>query len=242
VGSGRRKPQLLSFTRRAILAAVIVGGTSCRAEPRSTMAAYAWEVMGGGTTLSVAAWAKDSAALRTAAQQVRDSMRSVDPRGNREILRRAWIAEREDLRLQPDWYDVADGYALDRAVPALAAVADSALLDLGGLFLWIGPETKRTVGIADPDNSLDAVAHVEWRGGSLATVTGQHRSVTVLASGAFKAASWASALFSLGCGRALALAPRLERRRISVVCADSAGVRWTTDLQNRVVLATARAP
>jgi len=242
VGSGRRKPQLLSSTLLAVVAAVLVGATGCRAGPRSTTAAYAWEVMGGGTTLSVAAWAKDSVALRTAAEQVRDSMRSADPRGSREILRRAWAAEREDLRLQPDWFDVADGYALDRAVPPLAAVADSALFDLGGLFLWVGPATKRIVGIADPDNSLDAVAHVEWHGGSLATVKGEHRSVTVLATGAFKAASWASALFSLGCERALALAPRLERRRISVVCADSAGVRWTTDLQNRVLLPAAREP
>lgn len=240
MGSGRRKPQLLSLQLHAALAAVLVGATGCRSGPRSTTATYAWEVTGGGT-LSLAAWAKDSVALRTAAEQVRDSMRS-DPRASREILRRAWAAEREDLRLQPDWYDVADGYALDRAVPALAAVADSALFDLGGLFLWIGPETKRVVGIADPDNSLDAAAHVEWHGGSLATVTGEHRSVTVLATGAFQAASWASALFSLGCERALALAPRLERRRVSVVCADSAGVRWTTDLQNRVLLRAVREP
>lgn len=193
-----------------------------------------------GTVVSLAAWAKDSVALRTAAEQVRDSMRSS--RASRDELRQAWAAEREDLRLRPQWSDVMDGYALDRAVAALAAVADSALFDLGGLFLWIGPPTKRPVGIADPDNALNVLAHVELRTGSLSTVVGERRSVTALAPDAFTASSWASALFSLGCDRALALAPRLERRRVSVVCADSAGVRWTPDLQNRVLLQAARAP
>lgn len=201
-----------------------------------------------GTTLSLAAWAKDSVALRTAAEQVRDSMRSS--RTSPDALRRAWAAEREDLRLHPEWTDVADGYALDRAVPALAAVVDSALFDLGGLFLWIGPPTKRPVGIADPDNALHVLAHVELQTGSLSTVVGDHRSVTALAADAFTASAWASALFSLGCDSALALAPRLERRggrggrgeRVSVVCADSAGVRWTPELQNRVLLPAGRAP
>jgi hypothetical protein len=195
-----------------------------------------------GSTVSVAAWANDSIAVRAAVERLRDSTRSVDSTTIREALRRAWAAEREDLRLRPQWSDVADSYVLDRAAPVLAVVVDSALFDLGGLFLWIGPATRRMVGIADPDNSLDPVAHVELRAGALSTVSGEHRSVTVLAGDAFKASSWASALFSLGCERALALAPRLERRQISVVCADSAGVRWTTDLQNRVVLPAAREP
>lgn len=202
--------------------------------------AYAWDVM--GTTVSVAAWAKDSVALRMAAEQVRDSMRAS--RASPDALRRAWALERDDLRLQPEWMDVSDSYALDQAVPALAAVVDSALFDLGGLFLWIGPPTKRLVGIADPDNALNVLAHVELRSGALSTVVGEHRSVTALAPDAFKASAWASALFSLGCDRALALAPRLERRQVSVVCADSAGVRWTPGggLQNRVLLPVARVP
>jgi len=195
-----------------------------------------------GSTVSVAAWANDSFAVRAAVARLRDSTRAVDSTTIREALRRAWAAEREDLRLRPEWRDVADSYVLDRATPALATAVDSALLDLGGLFLWIGPATKRMVGIADPDNALSAVAQVELRTGALSTVSGEHRSVTVLAGGAFKASSWASALFSLGCEKALGLAPRLERRRISVVCADSAGVRWTTDLQNRVLLPAAREP
>ncbi len=170
-------------------------------------------------------------------------MRSVSARASRVELRGAWTAERADLRLQPEWSDVADGYALDRAVGRLAAVADSALFDLGGLFLWIGPATGRAVGIADPDNSLRALAHVELRTGALATVTGQHRSVTVLAPDAFRASAWASAMFSVGCDSALALGPRLDRRGgLGMVCADSTGVRWTTNLQNRVSLRTARGP
>lgn len=222
----------------ALLLAGWAGATACRPDARPFTLAYVWDVM--GTTVSVAAWAKDSVALRTAAEQLRDSLQSS--RANREALRRAWAAEREDLRLQPEWTDVADSYALDRAVPALAAVADSALFDLGGLFLWIGPPTRRAVGIRDPDNMLNVLAHVELQTGSLSTVVGEHRSITALAPDAFKASAWASALFSLGCDGALALAPRLERRGVSVVCADSAGVRWTPELQNRVLLPTVPAP
>lgn len=195
-----------------------------------------------GTTLSVAAWSDDTAALSAALAQLRDSTRSIDSSAIRDALRRAWRVEREDLRLQPDWSDVADSYALDRAVAALAAVADSALFDLGGVFLWIGPPTKRAVGITDPDNALNVLAHVELQTGAISTVVGARRSVTALASDAFKASAWASALFSLGCDSAVALAPRLERRRVSVVCADSTGLRWTPDLQNRVLLPTVRVP
>jgi hypothetical protein len=213
---------------------------ACRAGPRTATVASAWQMV--GSTVSVAAWASDSVALLAAVARLRDSTRSVDSTAIRASLRRAWAVEREDLRLRPEWSDVADSYVLDRAAPVLAQVADSALLDLGGLFLWIGPATERLVGIADPDNSLDAVAHVKLRAGAVSTVSGEHRSVTVLAGDAFKAASWASALFALGCDRVLALAPQLERRRIGAVCADSAGVRWTTDLQNRVLLPAARAP
>ena len=169
-------------------------------------------------------------------------MQRLDSASSRAEMRRVWAAARGDLRLTPEWRDVLDSYALDRAIPPLVAVADSALLDLGGLFLWVGPDTKRMVGIAHPDNALDAVAHVELRAGALSTISGEHRSVTVLAGDAFTASAWASALFSLGCHAALALPPRLERRQVSVVCADSSGVRWTTDLQNRVLLPAAHAP
>lgn len=215
---------------------------ACRREPRTITIAAAWQMV--GSTASIAAWSKDSVALQAAVARLRDSTRSVDASTIRAAVRRAWDVEREDLRLLPEWTDVADSYVLDLALPVLEAVADSALLDLGGLFLWIGPATKRMVGIAKPDNSLEAIGQVELRAGGVSTVSGrgEHRSVTVLAGDAFTAAAWASALFSLGCNKALALAPRLERRQVSVVCADSSGVRWTTDLQNRVLLPAAREP
>lgn len=225
-----------------LLVAAGAVGIACGAGPGTTTLAQTWDVM--GTTLSVAAWGRDSTALRAAVQRLRDSTRAVDSAAIRPALRRLWAAEREDLRVQPEWRDVRDSYVLDLATPALAGVADSALFDLGGLFLWIGPPTKRPVGIADPDNAVHVLAHVELQIGALSTVVGAHRSVTALAPDAFKASAWASALFSLGCDRALALAPRLERRQVSVVCADSAGVRWTPGggLQNRVLLPVARVP
>jgi hypothetical protein len=196
-----------------------------------------------GSTVSVAAWSHDSAALQTAISRLRDSTRAVDSSTIRSAVRRAWDLEREDLRLRPEWRDVADSYVLDLAVPVLQAVADSALFDLGGLFLWIGPATQRPVGIANPGNALDPVAQVDLRSGAVSTVSGrgEHRALTVLAGDAFTASAWASALFGLGCETALATAQRREGR-ISVVCADAAGVRWTTDLQNRVLLPAARAP
>ena len=159
-----------------------------------------------------------------------------------------------------DFGGIAKGYALDRAALALIGVADSALLDLGGQFLWIGagPKgTRRTVGIADPDNSLRALAAVEMHGGSVSTSSQAEqpdhivdpragsapatraRSVTVLAATAMAADAWSTAFFVMGCDSALALAPRLERWRVSVICADSAGVRWTADLEERVLLPTA---
>ena len=167
-----------------------------------------------------------------------------------------------------DFGGIAKGYALDRAALALAGVADSALLAQGGPFLWVGRRgTRRIVGIADPDNSLRALAAVEMRGGSVSTssqaeqpghivdpragvAARRARSVTVLAPSGMAADAWSTAFFVLGCDSALALAPRLdpERWRVSVVCADAAGVRWTPDLEGRVLLPTdpaaapARAP
>jgi thiamine biosynthesis lipoprotein ApbE len=210
---------------------------ACGRAPRDTTIAYAWQA--AGTTVSLAAWAEDSARLRATIERLRDSMQRIDAARLRDAVRRAWAAERATPRLQPDWRDVSDSYALDAVAPALAGVADSALFDLGGQFLWLGPVTRRPVGIADPDNSLRIIAQVEFHAGSLSTVTGEHRSITVLAPTAFKASAWASALFSLGCDRALALA---TDRSVSLVCADSAGVRWSPGLQNRVVLPSARVP
>ncbi|MDP3911974.1 MAG: FAD:protein FMN transferase, partial [Gemmatimonadales bacterium] len=155
-----------------------------------------------------------------------------------------------------DFGGIAKGYALDRAAALLAGVADSALLDLGGQFLWVGPATRRTVGIADPVNSLVAIAAVELREGSISTSSqaeqpdhiveprngrpagSSSRSVTVIASRGIAADAWSTAFFVMGCDSALALAPRLTAWRVSVVCADSGEVRWTGDLEGRVFLPT----
>jgi thiamine biosynthesis lipoprotein len=167
------------------------------------------------------------------------------------------------VRLRPglalDFGGIAKGYALDRAAALLAEVADSALLDLGGQFLWVGPATRRTVGIADPDNSLTALAAVEMLGGSVSTSSqaeqpghivdprrgapaARARSVTVLAGSAMAADAWSTAFFVLGCDSALALASRLEGWRVSVICADATGVRWTPDLDGRVLLPASSVP
>ena len=192
-----------------------------------------------GSTVSVAAWSKDSTALARALERMRDSTRAFDSTTARAAARDAWPRQLPRL----EWRDVADSYVLDRTVPLLARVADSALIDLGGLFLWVGPETKRSVGIADPGSALEPVAGVELRSGAISTVSGrgERRAITVLAPTAFDAAAWSSALFALGCEKALALAGG-PRRGISVVCADSVGVRWSPELQNRVVLPPGRVP
>jgi thiamine biosynthesis lipoprotein ApbE len=195
-----------------------------------------------GSTVSVAAWSKDTAALRSAIARMRNSTRSADSTAVRTAVRRAWAAERGELSPHLEWRDVVDGYVLDQALPVLGASADSALIDLGGLFLWLGPATRRPVGITDPGNALVPVAQVELRAGAVSTVSGrgEQRSVTVLAPTAFQASALASALFALGCDRALALA---ARRNLSLVCADSAGgIRWSPALQNRVSLPPGRAP
>jgi hypothetical protein len=230
-------------SRRLLLVVGLVA--ACRGGPRTTTFAATWQMV--GSTVSVAAWSKDSVALEAAIARMRDSTRAFDSTTARAAVRQAWRAERGELSLRPEWRDVADSYVLDRALPALAAVADSALIDLGGLFLWIGPATRRPVGIANPANALETIAHVELQSGAISTVSGrgEHRAVTVLAPSAFKAAAWASALFSLGCDKALALAARRGwggRGGISLVCADSAGVRWSPELQNRVALPPGRAP
>ena len=225
-----------------MLLAAWAGASGCRAGPRTTTIAATWQMV--GSTISVAAWSKDSSTLHSAIARFRDSTRAADSTAARAAARLAWPAERGDLPLRVESRDVADSYVLDRALPLLAAAADSALIDLGGLFLWVGPATKRFVGIANPGNALDQAAQVELRSGAIGTVSGrgEQRAVTVLAPTAFQASAWASALFSVGCDRALTLLPRLEGRGISLVCADSAGVRWSPDMQTRVLLATARAP
>jgi thiamine biosynthesis lipoprotein ApbE len=201
--------------------------------------------------MSAAAWGPDSARLERALDAVRDSVARIERllQGRGRITDvdslRGEIRRRTGIALAID--DFAAGYALDRAALALAGVADSALLDLGGQFLWVGPPshpTRRSVGIPDPENSLGALAAVEMWNGSLRTTSqakGATRSVTVLAPLGLAASGWSTAFFALGCDSALALAPRLQRWKVSVVCADSAAIRWTADLEGRVLLPTAAA-
>lgn len=213
-----------------------------------------------GTMMSVAAWgrAADTTPLAGALSAARDSVDRIDSllqRGARlttlDSVQRD-LRDRTGVKTVPE--SLASGYALDRAALALAAVADSALLDLGGQYLWIGPPgrvTHRTVGIPDPENSLRALGAVELRSGSVRTQSqtpdhrGSVRSVTVLAGDALTAHAWSIAFFAVGCDSAFAVAASLGGR-ISVVCADVAGVRWTRDLDKRVMvpetLPPARAP
>lgn len=207
--------------------------------------------------MSAAAWGADSARVVRALEAAHDSVERIDSLIQRhapiiglEPLRRE-IRARTGVSLVID--TIAPGYALDRASLALVGAVDSALLDLGGQYLWIGHATRRTVGIPDPDNTLRALAAVELRSGSIGTQSqrnaprGAARSLTVLAPTGVLANAWAAALLHLGCDRALREgaegaggaggAPGL-----SVVCADSTGLRWTTELQNRVLLPAARAP
>jgi thiamine biosynthesis lipoprotein ApbE len=195
------------------------------------------------TMMSVVAWGPDSIRLERALDAAADSVERIRMPSFDSL--RADIRQRTGIMLPADSF--ARGYALDRAALAMVGVADSALFDLGGQFLWFGAGaklTRRTVGIPNPDNSLGALASVEMRSGSVRTTphanaqSGGPRSLTALAPTALAAGAWSMALLGLGggCDSALALAPRLERWRVSVVCVDSGGtVRWTPDLKKRVV-------
>ncbi len=211
----------------------LILAAACGDAPRQAAVSRAWPVM--STMMSAAAWGPDTARLGRILDALRDSL------GPRRAI--AFDSLRRDIRrwtgVALDAADVTEGDALDRAALVLAGAADSALLDLGGQFLWVGARgTRRTVGIADPDNSLDALAAVEMRGGSVRTASraGRTTSVTVLAPSGIAADAWSTAFFAIGCARALALAPRVERWRVSVVCADSGRVRWTPELEGRVLL------
>jgi thiamine biosynthesis lipoprotein ApbE len=197
-----------------------------------------WPVL--GTMMSAAAWGPDTAGIGRALGAAHDTADRSAPAAfdslRLEIRRETGIAVAAD--------DIKEGAALDRAALVLGSVADSALLDIGGQFLWVGSRaTRRTVGIVDPASSMHALATVELRAGSVSTAShtgdkGNERSVavTVLAPSGATADAWSTALLGLGCDRALALAPRVAGGGVSLVCADSGGsrVRWTADLEGRV--------
>lgn len=207
------------------------------AAPPQPPVSRAWPVL--GTMMSAAAWGRDTAQIGRALAAARDTADRPGPVALDSL--RGEVRRETGITLTAD--DIKEGDALDRAALVLAGVTDSALLDLGGHFVWIGPRaTRRPVGIADPASSLTHLATVEMQSGSLTTAARVANdtsiSVTVLAPSAAAAEGWATGLLGVGCDSALALAPRLALWRASIVCADSGGsrVRWTRDLEGRVVV------
>src|SRR3989442_2618654 len=206
---------------------------ACGAEARPGVSRV-WPEM--GTMMSAAAWGMDSTRVARALEAAHDSVDHIDSLLHRRVSIPALDSVRREIRRRTGIALVVDsiapGYALDRAALALANVVDSALLALGGQYLWIGAParaTHRAVGIPDPDNTLRTLAVLDLQGGSVRTASqrnaprGAARSITVLAGDGLTANAWAAALLALGCDRALTLAQGMQ-----VVCADSAGVRWTT--------------
>ena len=235
----------INRTDHIALAALGLTVMGCGGQPAPAVSRV-WPVM--GTMMSAAAWGADTSRLAGALRAAHDSVDRIDSLvGHRTRIAALDSIQHEVWRhtgVQTPPESLASGYALDRAALALAPAADSALLDLGGQYLWIGPATRatrRTVGIPDPENSLDALGTVELRSGSIRTQSqsaehrGRARSVTVLAPDALTSHAWSIAFFALGCDSALAVAAGLGgAARISVVCADSAGIRSTKDLEKRV--------
>jgi thiamine biosynthesis lipoprotein ApbE len=144
------------------------------------------------------------------------------------------------------------GYALDRALVALRGAADSTVISSGGQFLihadWSG---ARVIGIVDPDNTQQPLARLTIPAGTWAVSTMsvaeardelldprtgkpavRTRVVATMAPDAADAGGWSMAFYVVGCDSALALAPRV---RTSVICVDD-GVRWSSDLEGRVML------
>ena len=206
---------------------------ACGGEPEVPPVSRVWPAL--GTMMSAAAWGADTARLGRAMGAAHDTAARPGAAAAPPSLDSLRFEIRRETGVALAAGDIQEGDALDRAALVLVGVADSALLDVGGQFLWVGPRaTRRVVGIADPASSLNQLATVEMRGGSVSTAahTGNEGSVsvTVLAPTGVAADAWSTALLSLGCERALAI------RQVSVVCADSGRVRWTRDLEGRVAV------
>jgi len=214
---------------------------ACRAEARPGVSRV-WPVM--ETMMSAAGWGADSTRVAGALTAAYDSVDHIASLIQRRVRIAALDSMRREIRRRTgvalSLDSIAAGYALDRAALALAGVVDSALLDVGGQYYWVGPAehpTHRAVGVPDPDNTLRTLAVVDLQDGSVRTASqrnaprGAARSVTVLAGDGLTASAWAAALLQLGCDRALPLTEGMH-----AICADSSGVRWATGLQNRVSL------
>lgn len=207
-----------------------------------------------GAVFSVAAWGQDSASVQGAVDRALAAVRSADSSsgdsGDAVAGLMRDVRRRTGLRLPAE--RVIRGQALDRALRALRAVVDSAILSLGGQYL-IMASRARAVGVADPDNSLRTLALITvppgtWAVSTMSLVeqadpvvdprTGKPaqgvRVVTVVAPTAAVSGAWATAFYILGCDSALALARSVG---VKTLCADSR-VRWTPDLDGRVTVAT----
>jgi thiamine biosynthesis lipoprotein ApbE len=219
----------------------------CR-DARPPTISRAWPEL--GTMMSAAAWGADSSRVARALQAASDSVDRIDSLVQRHTRIAVLdsvardVSRRTGARVIVD--SIVPGYALDRAAGALSAAdaVDSVLLDLGGQYVWIarmGQQTRRVVGIPDPDNSLRSAGTVELRAGSIHTKlrppgdAGGPASVTVLAPTALDAIVWSNAFFAMGCDSALSRSTQIGGARVSIVCVDSSGVRWTPDLERRVI-------
>jgi hypothetical protein len=232
--------------RGITLSILVLGccGAACRARDSLPTVSRAEPAL--RAVFSVAAWGGDSSAVARAVDRALAVVRRADsaPADFRELTRRT------GLRLPAE--RAARGLALDQALLALRPDVDSAILNLGGQYL-IMANAERGVGIADPDNSLNTLAIVTVPPGTwgLSTVspveqtdpvldprTGEvavaARAVTVIAPAAEAAGAWSMAFYVLGCDSALVLAPQVG---VGTVCADGR-VRWSPDLEGRVVVTT----
>jgi thiamine biosynthesis lipoprotein len=236
-----------ALVSRLVGGAALVATLACGPDAGTPSLARVQDVR--GAMLSAAIWGGgqgDTVALSRLLDLAFLTVRQVDSGfGDRpayDAVRRETAAAGRAIGLKADSSGTLTGFALDQAGLVLSSVADSALLDWNGHFLWIsggGHDTRRMVGIADPRHSLNTVAAVEMQSGSVRTAADRAaaRSLTVLAASGAAAGAWAHPLWALGCDRALS--PGAVPSGVSVVCADSAGVGWTADLEGRVVLPTA---
>jgi thiamine biosynthesis lipoprotein len=242
-----------ALVSRLVGGAALVATLACGPDAGTPSLARVQEVR--GSMLSAAVWGGggggggghgDTVALGRTLDLAFLTVRQVDSglsdRAAYEAVRRETAAAGRAIGLKPDSSGILTGFALDQAGLVLSRVADSALLDWNGHFLWIsgrGHATRRMVGIADPRHGLNTLAAVELRSGSVRTAAERAagRSLTVLAASGAAAGAWAQPLWALGCDRALT--PGDIPAGLSVVCTDTAGVGWTADLEGRVVLPTA---
>jgi hypothetical protein len=227
VARARFAPLHLPLAGLALLA-----GCGAGRSQRPPTVARAWEI--GDRVLTAAVWGPDSVMLDRALERAADSVRG----GGGGVTARAGA-----------------GAALDRAALALRAAADSAVLDFGGLYLFIRGAREqgsgkgnpgREVGIPDPDDAFRMIAVLTLPDTpavlAVGTVSQTERargnaakSATVLARTGRDAEAWSVSFLALGCVRAVAAAGRVG---VGVVCVDERGkVHWSPDLDGRVTAA-----